>query len=305
MLRHSCTRKKTNARRPLLCVGILTIPSKGRGSHLLTSYVDWFEQRGVRVIPIPYDTTEVDAYFSMVNGLVIPGGDMPHIMQYPVFLKTVTRFFELSLQPGEYFPIWGTCFGFELLLFLVGGFTTRRTYDAHGSYPLTIAGASRMMKGYKHSPVVFQNHLYGISPEDFEKNAHVRRFFSIVATAVDDAGKTYVAAMEGRFYPVYGVQFHPELTGASSHQHVPELTGASSHQHVPELTGASSHQHVPELSRTNKHKKSSTLFLDFLLKELRMNRHKVPAGLPHMETYVPQKKCEEYREAKKVACYVI
>lgn len=235
----------------------------------MKSYVDWFEQRGIRVIPIPYTTTDVDAYFSIINGLFIPGGNMPYIMQQPTFMKTVARFFELSLQAGEYFPIWGTCFGFELLMFLVGGFTNLLEYDAHGYYPISITNPSRMCSGFskrylnylENSKSTMQNHFYGISPEDFLKNPHLRRFFSIVATSLDNAGKTYVTAIEGKFYPVYGVQFHPERQ---------RTTGP---------------------------------FLDFLVAELGKNRHKTPGGLPHIATYRPRILCKEYREVKKVACY--
>ena len=41
-------------------IGIITIPHslkiKYGSSHIMKSYVDWFERRGIHVIPIPYDT---------------------------------------------------------------------------------------------------------------------------------------------------------------------------------------------------------------------------------------------------------
>jgi GMP synthase-like glutamine amidotransferase len=61
------------------------------------------------------------------------------------------------------------------------------------------------------------NHEYGISPVDFLQNDHLRRFYNITATSIDNNGKEYVAAIEGKFHPVYGVQWHPErqkTTGA-------------------------------------------------------------------------------------------
>ena len=38
----------------------------------------------------------------------------------------------------------------------------------------------------------------------------------IIATAVDERGKEYVAAIEANYYPVYGVQWHPELNSSST-----------------------------------------------------------------------------------------
>ena len=78
-------RHKTNKRNQSLCVGIITIPhmkkTKYGQSHIMKPYVDWFEERGVRVIPIPYDTTEHETFFNMVNGLFIPGGETSFIMK--------------------------------------------------------------------------------------------------------------------------------------------------------------------------------------------------------------------------------
>jgi hypothetical protein len=33
-------------------------------SHIMKPYVDWFEERGISVIPIPYDTNQPDTYFT-------------------------------------------------------------------------------------------------------------------------------------------------------------------------------------------------------------------------------------------------
>ena len=55
-------------------------------AHIMKAYVDWFEERGVRVIPIPYDTTQHEAYFQMVNGLFIPGGETTYIIKNKTFV---------------------------------------------------------------------------------------------------------------------------------------------------------------------------------------------------------------------------
>jgi len=264
----SVVRHKTSKINRQLCIGIITIPHIHGASHIMKCYVNWFEERGIRVLPIPYDTKDHEVYFQLVHGLLIPGGDMEFIMQHKMFIRTVTWFFERSLS--EYFPIWGTCFGFELLLFLVGGFTSLNKYNAQGLYPITIVRESRMMREF--SPRVLQylegsksthhNHAFGLSPEEFMKNLHLQRFYNIVATAKTDNDITYIAAFEAKYYPVYGVQFHPERL------------------------------------------KKTGVFADFFISELNKSKHRCKISIPHIGTYRHVDKCSQYREAKKMACYL-
>jgi gamma-glutamyl hydrolase len=269
----STVRHKTSKKSQSLCVGIITIPhskkTKYGTSHIMKSYVDWFEERGVRVIPIPYDTTEHEAYFNQINGLFIPGGETPYIMKNKTFVESVKKFFELSLN--EYFPIWGTCFGFELLMFLIGDFDHLKKYPAHGFYPLQISPAgfaSRMFgsfsHGYlehlEHNKSCSNNHDYGISPSDFRANDHLRRFYNVLATSVDDKGAEYVAAIEAKSYPIYGVQWHPER------------------------------------------QKTTGPFVDFFISELRCNKHKY-AVHPYLRTCMKAYKCLQYSEHKDKLCY--
>ena len=266
-----------------ICVGILTLPHSRKQSrkhshtysrkmkhgHIMKSYVDWFESQGVKVVPVPYDTIHHEAYFHMINGLFIPGTDKGFDVMNKTLVKTVTRFFELSLQPGEYFPIWGTCFGFQLLTMLVSGNTTLQRYEADGRFPIHITKdgkRSRMMHGFskpyrsylENSPSTLQYHDYGISPTDFLANAHLRRFYRILATALDHQGCEYVAAIEGKYYPIYGVQGHPER------------------------------------------QKRSAPFLSFFLSELQKNTHR--ANVPFMRSIYSAEKCVHDKERNEL-CY--
>jgi gamma-glutamyl hydrolase len=274
----SAVRHRTSKSHKTVCVGIMTIPHSvkvGWGqSHIMKAYVDWFEERGVRVIPIPYDTTEYLAYFKMVNGLVIPGGETDFIMGNRAFVKTATRFFELSLGAKEYFPIWGTCFGYELLIAIISGSKRFKRYPAQELAPIRITEAgwkSKMFGGFSQKylkyletqPSTAQNHDFGISPADFEGCADLRRFYDILATAIDEKGQEYVAAIEGKYYPIYGVQWHPER----------QKTGGP--------------------------------FADFFISELRKNSHN--CGRPK-KMFAPflgmtAKKCAQYPEHKKRLCY--
>ena len=271
----STVRHKTSKGNKSLCVGIITIPHlkkvKYGTSHIMKAYVDWFEERGVHVIPIPYDTTEHQMYFSMINGLVIPGGETPFIMKNKIFIATVTQFIELSLQQNEYFPIWGTCFGFELLMFLIGNFDKLKQYNAHGFYPLRITPAgheSRMFKSFSPQYLHYlennkscnNNHEFGISPNDFTANEHLRRFYSVLATSMTDDGKEYVAAIEAKHYPIYGVQWHPER------------------------------------------QRTTGYFVDFFISELKKNKHKCITRA-YLRSLIDPHKCSQYSEHKNQMCY--
>ena len=195
-----------------LCVGIISTPLDLNGSdgssHIAKKYVDWMEDNGVHVIPIPYDTTEHEKYFNIINGLLIVGNVPGEIMKNTTYIECVTKFFILSLR--EYFPIWGICAGFQMLLCLVGGIKLKNNVLS-GLYPIKTK-KSRMftfspkyidyLENYKSA---FHSNHYGISSKDFLKNKHIKRFYNITSTC-----KEYVSSIESKYYPIYGTQWHPE-----------------------------------------------------------------------------------------------
>lgn len=224
-IRQSRKVKKHSSDHVSISVGIITIPHlkkvKHGSSHVMKTYVDWFINRDIQVVLIPYDTTEHEMYFNMVHGLLIPGGETGFVVNHPLLMKSITRFIELSLQPHVYFPIWGTCFGFESLLFVIGGFTKLKRYPADGLYPITITTegrTSRMFHSFsprylqflEKEPSTLQHHDYAISSDDFIKNPYLSQFYHILATSMDDKGQEYVTAMESPYFPIYGVMWHPE-----------------------------------------------------------------------------------------------
>jgi gamma-glutamyl hydrolase len=200
----------------MVCVGILTMPNKHGSQHIFKTYVDWCQNNNVNVVPIPYDTKEHDKYFKMVNGLLIPGGvnGDTTLLKNKIYLNCVRTFVLLSLR--DYFPIWGTCFGLQLLVCFIGGCKKLNMHHANGMYPIKTFKSrmfthftSRNIHTLEHSKSTYHNHTFGVSFDNF-KNVHIRRFYNISATAIDDNNKEYVAAIEAKYYPIYGTQFHPE-----------------------------------------------------------------------------------------------
>jgi gamma-glutamyl hydrolase len=269
-------RNKTSKLHSVTTVGIITIPHlkkiKYGTSHIMKAYVDWFEERGVRVIPIPYDTTQHELFFNSVNGIIIPGGETTYIIKNKTFVNTATKFVELSFQKDEYFPIWGTCFGFQLLLFLIAGFDKLKKYPAKGFYPLHITPQgwkSRMFGSFSQKYLHYlennkscsNNHEYGISPADFMANTNLNLFYDILGTSKDNNDKEYVAAIESKYYPIYGIQWHPER------------------------------------------QKSTGPFVDFFISELKKNKHKCKSYTPFLRQVMRPNKCIQYPEHKNLLCY--
>ena len=270
-VRHRTSKKHTSC-----CVGIITIPhskkTKYGDTHIMKPYVDWFEERGVHVVPIPYDTTEHEFYFRQINGLFIPGGETTYIMRNRTFVNSVTTFFELSFQKGEYFPIWGTCFGFQLLMFIIGGFTKLKRHSNHSLTPIHITRdglASKLFGSFsnryqyylQHYNSTSNNNEYGISPKDFEDNLHLSRFYNILATSIDEHKKEYVVAIESKYYPIYGVQWHPER------------------------------------------QKTTGPFINFFISELKKNKHRCHYNVPYLHTVLKPHRCVQYTEHKNNLCY--
>jgi gamma-glutamyl hydrolase len=241
----------------------------------MKAYIDWFEQRGIRVLPIPFDTKDHELYFQMVNGLFLPGTDRgpdrASAIQNETFMNSLRIFYEMSMRKGEYFPIWGTCFGMERLIELIGGKRTWKSFPADGLFPIRISRnttCSRMIQSFPSSYLDYleqkkstlQYHEYGISMEEMKSNPALHKFFSVLATSLDESGKEYVAAIESKHYPIYAVQFHPEQ------------------------------------------QRTTLPFLDFFRSELKMNSHRCPM-LPRVGKVISPHKCAHYEGLKHQMCY--
>ena len=211
-------------------VGILTMPQNMKGSttpYIINNNVKWFADRGVDIIPIPYNTKSPEKYMSRIHGLYLQGGPVYNTS----YMKTAARLLELALKAnkdGEYFPVWGTCHGFQTLIMVFGGLPLNGSeleyFDARSNYisnvKLTKMGAharvahewSDWFKEYlqKGDHIYFANE-HGISPESFLANDSLRKIFSLVAISHDRKGKRFASIIEAKKgLPFYGTQFHSE-----------------------------------------------------------------------------------------------
>lgn len=203
-------------------IGIYAAPSSEYpgNDYVAASYVKWLESAGALVVPIPFHISNEHAVgnVSVLNGILFPGGgsSLPSNAQY-----LYDHAMELN-RKGDYFPMWGSCLGFEWMIEMQGHGKLDQGFDAENiTLPLTLtadAGKSRvfaeasnaLMSIYSTQGVTMNNHVEGISPESFNANANLTSFFTVLSTNEDRRGRSFVSTVEAQDYPVYGTQWHPE-----------------------------------------------------------------------------------------------
>ena len=180
----------------------------GAASYIPLTVIDWFRSSGITVVPISYrlKSRDVAATFQNIHGLFLQGG--PHYV--PSYMRLASLFLkeaQAAAGRGDYFPVWGTCHGFQLIMKEFGG-PLESMDSMTWTAPIQTVEKGRMPI-YPCGPVEF-SHQYGITRSLFNATPALHETFCILATAVDRRGQEYVAAAEHRTLPFYGVQFHPE-----------------------------------------------------------------------------------------------
>lgn len=195
------------------------------------TYVNFLEAGGAKVVYIDYRASnkQLTELFQKLDGMLIPGGaasfwDGNKLSKFALSAKHILELAIEENDKGGYFPIWGTCLGFELILQLVGVKNVLSSKCDCKNYGTTLefsdrAKSSRLFAHYTpeqmHSlaakPYTYNNHQLYISLKSFYSNTALSSFFNILATSKDKGGKmAYIAAVEAKKYPIYAVQFHPE-----------------------------------------------------------------------------------------------
>lgn len=209
-------------------VGILTMPQpeSGRKPYIIQNNVKWFTDRGVDIVPIPYMTKSPEKYMSRIHGLYFQGGAVYN----SDYMRNAARLIELALEAnrhGEYFPVWGTCHGFQTMIMIFGEMPMDGSelgyFDAAENYNTNVllTGADKRaritsewtpwFRDYiqKGDHVYFAN-MRGLEPGKFLKNSRLRSMFSIIGVSKDRKGVKFVSIIEGKRLPFYGTQFHAE-----------------------------------------------------------------------------------------------
>jgi gamma-glutamyl hydrolase len=238
MIRSSLDKRKKHTNEGLNewpIIGIFTQTSwdddaacNGECEYLAGSYVQYIESAGARVVPISMFSTndELDHLLSSVNGILFPGGGAP----FPAAAKYVFDKVKEMNDAGDFFPLWGTCMGFQWLLICASDDenildpsdgTQMDAYNISLSLDYTLKAksskffanqfiSSELVSIYGNDNVTMNNHHYGIWTDHFYETESLTSFYDVLSTNKDRNGDEFVSTIEAKHYPITGTQWHPE-----------------------------------------------------------------------------------------------
>ncbi|XP_023936690.1 gamma-glutamyl hydrolase A isoform X2 [Bicyclus anynana] len=204
-------------------------PEENYTSYIASSYVKDVEKSGARVVPILIGKPR--SYYrdimGNINGVLFPGG-ATHFNQSNGYADAAQHIFEMAQKlndAGDYFPIFGVCLGFELLVILASGRGLNENRIPCRSYenlPLHFTQDFRKSKMFHDAPrdiidilknknVTVNVHRYCIVDENLSSHNLTKAWRNLQTSySNDENGVRFVASIENKRYPFYGVQFHPE-----------------------------------------------------------------------------------------------
>eukprot|EP01116_Phalansterium_solitarium_P004814 TRINITY_DN1597_c0_g1_i1.p1 TRINITY_DN1597_c0_g1~~TRINITY_DN1597_c0_g1_i1.p1 ORF type:complete len:320 (+),score=84.04 TRINITY_DN1597_c0_g1_i1:885-1844(+) len=216
-------------------IGIVSQPtpsylSQFGASYVVADYVKWVESSGARVVPIFYDAdpAELKLQMSYINGLLFTGGGLNLTAGVPYFdvARTLIEQAMSFNDAGDYFPVWGTCQGFQLLSISGAGYNSsvlqagfdsvnlalslNFTASAPGSRLLSAAVANGVYDVFRTEAVTQNLHVDGVDPQLYTSNPQLAASYDLLAWNLDRKGRPFGSMIEGRRYPFYATQFHPE-----------------------------------------------------------------------------------------------
>ncbi|KAG8233854.1 hypothetical protein J437_LFUL006877 [Ladona fulva] len=193
-------------------------------SYIAASYVKHLEGAGARVVPIWINKT-ADYYEHIVlslNGILFPGGAT--WLEGTGYGEAGRILYDLATSlnnNGDYFPLWGTCLGFELMTFLAADQDMRSNCSG-----MDVALPLSYKEGYLDSKLFGMapdNILHLLASQNITSNFHMfcvteKSFiehgldtqYKILAVSNDSDNKPFISVIEGKILPFYAVQFHPE-----------------------------------------------------------------------------------------------
>ncbi|XP_050797146.1 gamma-glutamyl hydrolase-like isoform X2 [Gopherus flavomarginatus] len=154
--------------------------------------------------------------------VLFPGGGVD--LKTSEYSRIARIFYNKALtanDKGDYFPVWGTCLGYEELTYLTSGdilLTWTNTEDF--ALPLNFTTAAKDSRMFKNFPddllqklatesLTAHFHHWSLSMQNFTQNAKLRNFYKVLTTNTH-ADVEFISTMEAHKYPIYGVQWHPE-----------------------------------------------------------------------------------------------
>ncbi|KAL7050913.1 hypothetical protein ACKWTF_004267 [Chironomus riparius] len=195
-------------------------------SYIAASYVKFIEGGGARVVPvwIGKDRKYYEDLMSKLNGILFPGGAVSFTNRNG-YAQAGNHIYKIATKMnnnGDYFPLWGTCLGFELITYLSANRTEIRADCSSHSQALPLEFKSsfkksrmfkdapdRVIKVLKDEAVTSNFHTFCLTEKNMT-DYHLDSIWRVLSVNNDWNGLTFVSTIEHSQYPFYAVQFHPE-----------------------------------------------------------------------------------------------
>jgi len=195
----------------IVTIGLVTQPTSKIKSYtpfgtdyVPASYVDWVSLAGARPVVIPWDIPEheLKALMKRTNGLLLPGGPQdldqtqPYYERVKAYYCKVKWLYDsvIDINKETYFPLWGTCQGFEQIILSATDFGKELCWNCFKgmwdvALPLNFtckAATSRMFTSSgipaldqrvlqilsnRQRPVTPNFHFSGIAPDTFRNSS--------------------------------------------------------------------------------------------------------------------------------------
>lgn len=180
----------------------------------MEAYSTFMETAGARVVPFimtdEYSVT--DSKLAQVNGVLFPGGAGDYLDIGDYIYKYAIK----ENDAGNFYPIWGTCLGFEnLAIFASDSGSPLSTQESNEQSlkldflvdPTTTKMFEKVNDPlyYSEEGMTFNHHSFGVSLDEFTKDAGLSQMFTPTSLSTDPvSGDTFVATMESPDYPFFG-----------------------------------------------------------------------------------------------------
>ncbi len=168
---------------------VVVLDFGGQYTHLIARRV---REQGVYSEILPYDV-ELSTLMSFnPKGVILSGGPAS------VYTEDAPRCDKRVLELG--IPVLGICYGHQLIAFLMGGEVGRGKKREYGRVTLYVDDENDLFKGFGKREVVWMSHGDQVLrlPPGFKVLAHT--------------DYTPIASYKHEKRPIYGVQFHPEVS---------------------------------------------------------------------------------------------
>ena len=198
-------------------------PYNSTHEYMAASYVKYIESGGGRTLRVPFtaNSTQIEEIYKQTSGLLFMGGaaTLPQAARDLYALKVKGD------ESGDFYPMWGTCLGFEWINQLVGEDDSiiDGTFSAENiSLALDFTDAISGSRAFPEDGVVadlagnyeitMNMHEHGVATEDFLANELLTDTFNLISTNDDLDGKNFVSTIESKSADkaIYATQWHPE-----------------------------------------------------------------------------------------------